>query len=92
MKSQELTKQEKNMENWVEKYNATLKGKEGLKTRFKKFYSEVYSKFISVQSIKGFCPVCEEPLIVGDTKAGYCGYCGANFGENIKKEINLEEE
>lgn len=86
-----MSEQEKNMEKWVKKYNATLKGEDWLKTKLKKFYSDVYGKFISVQSVKGFCPVCEEPLIVNDIKAKYCGNCGANFGDNIKTEIEIDK-
>lgn len=87
-----MSKQIENVEKWVKKYDVTLQGKDWQKTKFKRFYSDVYGEFISVQSIKGFCPVCEEPLLVGDIKEKYCGNCGANFGENIKTEIELEGE
>jgi len=86
------SEQVKNVKKWVKKHDVNLKGTDKMKTKFKKFYSVIHNEFITVQNIKGFCPACEEPLLINDVRDGYCGNCGANLENNIKTKIKLEEE
>lgn len=51
------------------------------------YWSEVYGRWIPLDSIQGFCPVCNTPLLSDDIGEGYCGYCGALFGDDYKEVV-----